>query len=137
MPVSALGRVSLWLLALGFVAVACKCARPETHAALEPPPKHVAPAANAQVSPAAAFAAGEPSRERMTLSDGRKVSVRRHFGSLDEAHQQPQALFLRGLAHRLYDEALFSVVLTPYFDRNHADHFHLDLARYRVDETRR
>jgi len=28
------------------------------------------------------------------------------------------------------------VVLTPFFDRLHRDHLHLDLARYRVDGTR-
>jgi hypothetical protein len=31
---------------------------------------------------------------------------------------------------------VFSVVLTPYWDALHRDHFHLDLARYRVDGTR-
>jgi hypothetical protein len=45
-------------------------------------------------------------------------------------------LFLRSLARRLYDEDVFSVVLTPFFDALHRDHFHLDLARYRLDGTR-
>jgi len=285
--VSVLGRVSLGVLALGLVAVACKRARPETHATLEPPPKHVAPASKVRAAPRAPVDPEEPNRETktpkeleggepvayepgsadrdpdndfavgppdevpdcearlerasirfrratlplrqprdgvftcgtsqaisylegptkirynaapvltcgmalalghfetvlqeeaeavfgrrvtrivqlgtyncrkmsrfpslvsehsyanaidiqsMTLSDGLKVSVRRHFGSIDEAPERPEAIFLRGLAQRLYDEALFSVVLTPYFDKNHADHFHLDLARYRVDGTRR
>ncbi|HEU5072536.1 MAG TPA: extensin family protein [Polyangiaceae bacterium] len=47
----------------------------------------------------------------------------------------PEARFLRGLARALFDEGVFSVVLTPAYDRLHHDHFHLDLARYRVDGT--
>jgi hypothetical protein len=38
--------------------------------------------------------------------------------------------------HRAFDERLFSVVLTPYWDKLHSDHFHFDLARYHVDGTR-
>jgi hypothetical protein len=44
--------------------------------------------------------------------------------------------FLRRLANRLYDDRLFSVVVTPYFDRAHRNHIHIDLARYRVDGSR-
>jgi hypothetical protein len=43
--------------------------------------------------------------------------------------------FLRAVARRLVDENVFTVVLTPAFDRRHANHFHLDLARYHVDGT--
>ena len=70
------------------------------------------------------------------LDDGRSVNVLSHFGKLDTEPVRAESLFLRSLARRLYDEAVFSVVLTPFFDRLHKDHFHLDLARYRLDGTR-
>jgi hypothetical protein len=65
------------------------------------------------------------------LADGRTVSVQRHFG-----RPGAEGRFLHALARRLYDDGVFSVVLTEYFDRLHRDHFHLDLARYRIDGTR-
>lgn len=71
-----------------------------------------------------------------TLEDGRRVTVERHFGKLDSEPRDPRSLFLRSAARRAYDEGVFSVVLTPYFDNLHRDHLHLDLARYRVDGTR-
>lgn len=71
-----------------------------------------------------------------TLEDGRRVDVKRHFGRVDRDPADARARFLRGVARRAYDDGVFSVVLTPYFDRLHHDHFHLDLARYRVDGTR-
>lgn len=71
-----------------------------------------------------------------TLKNGRRISVETHFGKLDAEPRTPEARFLRSLARRLYDDGVFSVVLTRYFDELHRDHFHLDLARYRVDGTR-
>lgn len=70
------------------------------------------------------------------LADGRTVSVERHFGRAGKEPRSQEARFLHALARRLYDDAVFSVVLTEYFDRLHRDHFHLDLARYRIDGTR-
>ena len=70
------------------------------------------------------------------LADGRTVSVERHFGRPSAEPKAREGVFLRALARRLYDENVFSVVLTEYFDRLHRDHFHLDLARYRIDGTR-
>jgi hypothetical protein len=74
---------------------------------------------------------------RFHLADGRTVGVMEHFRpeqSADEA--EARTVFLRGLANRLYDENVFSVVVTPYFDRLHHNHIHVDLARYRVDGSR-
>lgn len=71
-----------------------------------------------------------------TLDNGRRVTVSDHFGKLDREPATPEGRFLRSLARRLYDDGTFSVVLTRYFDELHRDHFHLDLARYRVDGTR-
>jgi hypothetical protein len=70
------------------------------------------------------------------LDSGRRLSVARHFGGLGSPAQTAEARFLRSAAERAFDERLFSVVLTPYWDRLHHDHFHLDLARYHVDGTR-
>jgi hypothetical protein len=71
-----------------------------------------------------------------TLDNGKRISVADHFGKLDGEPKTAEGRFLRSLAHRLYDDGVFSVVLTRYFDELHRDHFHLDLARYRVDGTR-
>ena len=53
-----------------------------------------------------------------------------------ETAEDPKTEFLRTLANRLYDEEVFSVVVTPYFDNLHYNHIHVDLARYRVDGSR-
>jgi hypothetical protein len=70
------------------------------------------------------------------LEGGRRVRVSEHFGALGRPPATPEAKFLRALARRAFDERLFSVVLTPYYDALHRDHFHLDLARYHVDGSR-
>ncbi len=70
------------------------------------------------------------------LEDGRQLSVKRHFGGTKPQASGPEARFLRTVARRLFDEDVMSVVITPFFDRLHHDHFHLDLARYRTDGTR-
>ncbi|MBI5535754.1 MAG: extensin family protein [Deltaproteobacteria bacterium] len=70
------------------------------------------------------------------LDDHRQVSVLLQFGPTSEASVPPEGQFLRSLARRLFDEAIFSNVLTPYFNADHRDHIHVDLARYRVDGTR-
>ena len=73
---------------------------------------------------------------RFRLADGRKVGVLEDFGIGQESPSDPKALFLRSVANRLFDEGVFSTVLTPFFDSLHHNHFHLDLARYRVDGSR-
>jgi hypothetical protein len=72
----------------------------------------------------------------VTLKNGRKLTVLGSFGRIDVEPNRPEALFWRSVAHRLYDEGAFSVVITPFFDRLHQDHIHLDQARYRVDGSR-
>lgn len=67
------------------------------------------------------------------LQGGGKVSVLEHYTKSDEEPRTKKAKFLRAVARRLYDDRVFSVVLTPSFDRAHRNHFHLDLARYSVD----
>jgi hypothetical protein len=74
--------------------------------------------------------------EEIQLDDGVRLSVKKNFGRLDAPPSTRPARFLRSLAQRAFDERVFSTVLTPFWDRLHHDHFHLDLARYRVDGTR-
>jgi hypothetical protein len=74
--------------------------------------------------------------EEIVLENGARVSVKKNFGAIDAPPATRPAKFLRSLARRAFDERLFSTVLTPFWDKLHHDHFHLDLARYRVDGTR-
>jgi len=67
------------------------------------------------------------------LAGGPSVNVKRDWVPKAREAVTPAGRFLRRLGHRLYDEAVFSVVLTPSFDRRHHNHFHLDGASYRVD----
>jgi hypothetical protein len=71
-----------------------------------------------------------------TLSNGKTISVERHFGRPVNEPKTAEGRFLRALAHRLYDDEVFSVVVTEFFDSLHRSHFHLDMARYRVDGSR-
>ncbi len=70
-----------------------------------------------------------------TLEDGKAISVLKDFQTATETTTK-NAAFLRAISHRAYDDDLFSNVLTRYFDKLHASHFHLDLGRYRTDGTR-
>jgi hypothetical protein len=71
-----------------------------------------------------------------TLEDGRVISVLKDFQKTETEPTNPNALFLRTISHRAYDEDLFSNVLTEYFDKLHKNHFHLDMSRYRTDGSR-
>jgi hypothetical protein len=70
------------------------------------------------------------------LEDGRVIDILKHFAPKLETAQTKEGEFLRAIARRAYDEETFSCVLTPYFDKLHANHFHIDLARFRSDGTR-
>lgn len=70
------------------------------------------------------------------LRGGREVTVLGNYGTAQEPRDDKER-FLQAVSARAYDEDVFSVVLTPAFDRAHRNHFHLDLARYRVDGTGR
>jgi len=66
---------------------------------------------------------------------GRRVEVERDWVRAEKPAATAAAQFLRRLTRRLYDEKVFSVVLTPSFDSHHKNHFHLDGAPYTVDGT--
>ncbi|MGB1013649.1 MAG: extensin family protein [Nannocystaceae bacterium] len=70
-----------------------------------------------------------------TLKGGREISVKKHYGRGPEAPKHDEGKFLRAVVRRFVDEKVFSVVVTPNFDRAHHNHFHLDLAPYSVDGT--
>lgn len=71
------------------------------------------------------------------LKNGKAIDVLRDFDVGDPPPTKPAASFLRVVSRRANDEDVFSHVLTPFFDAHHRNHFHLDLARYRADGTRR
>lgn len=74
---------------------------------------------------------------RFHLANGDTIGVLEHFRpERSDADAEPRTAFLRAIANRLYDENVFSVVVTPFFDRLHHNHIHVDLARYRVDGSR-
>lgn len=60
-----------------------------------------------------------------TLSDGRKISLRR-----DWSGDGAKARFLREARDGLCD--WFNIVLSPDYNALHADHFHADMGRYLV-----
>lgn len=69
-----------------------------------------------------------------TLAGGKEVPVLGNYGEPGKPRTASER-FLQAVARRTVDEDIFSVVLTPAFDRLHRNHFHLDMARYRVDGT--
>jgi len=72
---------------------------------------------------------------RFVLANGREVVVKRDWVPADREASRPVSRFLRRLSRRLFDEKVFSSVLTPSYDAHHHDHFHLDGAPYQVDGT--
>jgi hypothetical protein len=68
-----------------------------------------------------------------TLKSGRKISVLKDFFTGEGDPPRPGGAFLRAVAHRGFDEDIFSNVLTPFWDAAHKNHLHVDLARYRVN----
>ena len=72
--------------------------------------------------------------EKFVLMDRRIISVKEHYGGAPAV--TPESRFLQTIAHRAYDDGIFSVALGPPWDKLHSNHLHLDLARYRVDGTR-
>jgi hypothetical protein len=73
---------------------------------------------------------------RFVLKNGKTIEVTRDFDTGDDPPVRHPGAFLRLVSQRAYDEEVFSHVLTPFFNAQHKNHFHLDLARYRGDGTR-
>jgi hypothetical protein len=73
---------------------------------------------------------------RFVLANGKTIEVVRDFDQSEGEPRKPSGAFLRAVSRRANDEDVFSNVLTPFFNRHHNNHFHLDLSRYRLDGTR-
>jgi hypothetical protein len=71
-----------------------------------------------------------------TLANGKRITVLRDFGAPNAEPKGKEGAFLRELAQAAYDEGVFSVVATRFFDELHRDHIHVDMAHYRTDGTR-
>jgi hypothetical protein len=69
------------------------------------------------------------------LEDGRTIDVLKDFHPKSALATTDKGEFLRAIAQRAYKEEIFSSVLTPFFNKFHASHFHVDLARFRSDGT--
>jgi hypothetical protein len=67
--------------------------------------------------------------------EGPDVFVERDWVRAERPATRAASRFLRRLTRRLYDEKVFSVVLTPSYDKHHRNHPHLDGAAYTVDGT--
>lgn len=74
--------------------------------------------------------------QSIELENGKKFSIFADWGPPADPPVTPGAQFLHSVGHRLYDEDVFSNVLSPAWDNLHKDHLHLDQGRYRVDGTR-
>ncbi len=74
---------------------------------------------------------------RFTLASGTSVTVLGDFDTGDGPPARPAGAFLRAISERAHYGNVFSNVLTPFWDPAHKNHFHLDLARYRVNGVRR
>lgn len=72
----------------------------------------------------------------LTLESGQKLSVLSDYGPTDQEPKTKQQRFLQRLGELAFDENVFSVSLGPHWDALHRDHFHFDMARYRVDGLR-
>ncbi|MGC4094023.1 MAG: extensin family protein [Polyangiaceae bacterium] len=71
-----------------------------------------------------------------TLQSGRKINVLSHFGAPSSEAKGAEGRFLRALGQTAFDENVFSVVVTRFFDELHRDHIHVDMAHYRTDGSR-
>lgn len=60
-------------------------------------------------------------------TSGDALSVLDDWRSDPDEQHEPGHLFLAELVQSLYDERVFNVILTPEFNADHHNHFHLDL----------
>jgi len=70
----------------------------------------------------------------VVLRSGRRTTVLRHYPRRGAGTTKRGKFWVR-LAKRLYRDGIFTVVLTPRFNRLHHNHLHLDGASYSVDGT--
>jgi hypothetical protein len=73
--------------------------------------------------------------KNFTLKGGKTITVQKSYGRGPDTPKSKEGQFLRAVVRRVVDEGVFTVVLTPNFNRAHHNHFHFDLASYTVDGT--
>ena len=61
------------------------------------------------------------------FADGSSASVYDDWEDGVEAPVTPEGQFLYDAAHRWYDNWLWNVILTPEYNGDHDDHFHVDM----------
>ena len=60
-------------------------------------------------------------------SQGRDYILERDWEHDTDSPRTEKGRFLYELAHRMYDERIFNIILTPNFNSAHDNHFHVDL----------
>ncbi len=70
----------------------------------------------------------------VVLKSGKRTTVKRHYPKTGNGKTKRGQFWVR-LSKRLYKDKVFTVVLTPRFNRIHHDHLHLDAASYTTDGT--
>jgi len=61
------------------------------------------------------------------LADGTVYSLETHWEHDTESPVTPGGIFLYEAAHRWYDALTWTIILTPNYNADHDDHFHVDL----------
>jgi hypothetical protein len=61
------------------------------------------------------------------LEDGSHYTLVDHWEHDTDSPQTPAGVFLYETAHRWFDDYLWNVILTPDYNLDHDDHFHVDL----------
>ena len=69
------------------------------------------------------------------LEDGRTIEVLKDFKPKTAIASTDKGAWLRDVTQRAFKEEVFSTVLTPFFNKVHANHIHVDLARFLSDGT--
>jgi hypothetical protein len=60
-------------------------------------------------------------------AQGRDFVVQRDFEVGVDNPVTEEGRLLYDIAHRMYDQRIFNIILTPNYNDAHADHFHVDL----------
>lgn len=63
-----------------------------------------------------------------TFEDGTTVTVYDHWEDGDAAPDTDEGLFLYDAVHRWYDDWIWNIILTPEYNDDHDDHFHVDMS---------
>lgn len=65
--------------------------------------------------------------------NGKEYSVLRHWEKNTDNPKTAEGRVLHDIAHQAVERGIFNIVLTPNYNADHADHFHMDLTQGRSD----